>query len=218
MTEMTPLKPKPPLDPLAKLPFPEGTTIEELQNNKNFQKIEQKKRHNPPILDEDVSVTAFDQAAPGSVKPRPDVDPLAKPPAPNDLEFKIEEGYKALERKFEDLILEVYGSEIQVQLSNDYLVDIKDRKYYSQFGSWNLCSVIIKKRKIFSDKKIPTTQLIIKKDTDNGYSQIYGNHDNPKYNPIAIQVFNQEALDKSKIFAKKYKEMSGQNVRLIQEF
>ncbi len=207
---MTPLPPKskPPIDPLAK---------KEYSNEAKPQMEKTKKRHNPPILEEDLAMQAFDET--DVVQPRPDFD-TAKESAHKDLEFKIEEGYRALERKFEDLVLEVYGSEIRVchYSSGNYTCEVKERKNYNASCSWYLFTVEIKKRRILPNKKIPRLQSVILKDVDNTYSQIYGSESEPKFNPIAIKTYNQDALEKAKLFAQKYKEMSGQNVRLIQEF
>ncbi len=161
-----------------------------------------KKRHNPPIYEEDSAAKAFDAPA----QPRSDY-PLTIDQAVEKAskeEMKFERGQNALRQEFLKLIEKVYGEckiEQNVIWDSDFF---KREKYFHNI-------YLYKKSFLFSKpEKHPVISIIV-----NEPDPVYFDG---RYRPIEIHVLGSKYWRQSQTFAKAYEYISGQKATLVKEF
>ncbi len=186
-----------------------------------------KKRHNPPIHDEDLAVSAFDRNNDAH-----DLEKLIKE-AKTEEKIDVVKGEEALRKEFNYLIRRIFGENIrwnpdwrtipftEYDLEGDYgyrpegvfeLTEVQIKKIFGMF----IGTGIITKKYVKIECDLPKKEKKISEVLVN-ISVRPSIFENNQYNPIQITAYTPEALKQSKVFAQVYEKISGHPVKIIQE-
>ncbi|MBI5066206.1 hypothetical protein HZA97_08275 [Candidatus Woesearchaeota archaeon] len=125
-------------------------------------------------------------------------------------EVKVEKGQNALRQQFEYLIKRVFGEDTSCNYSSPYNnSSVESGKRYDYGNNWN----IYRSRSLF--EMMTGVGRLVKISPASETESIIG--DDNEYRSISITVFDPKSLSKAKIFAAAYKELSGQEAKIIQE-
>ncbi len=199
---------------------------------------QQKKRHNPPIHDEEHAVQAFDRN--NDALPADSLEGKVKTSSV-DIEKTEDAVKKEISKKFCDLVNEVFGSKnysfnaaINIPAEFDYVgsilytgqgerpvtinehdLDLSKSIRLSAFEKprwYQLTKSIILHVQVEVDLPDKTTEI------EAGPLTIKSTFlEDNKYAPIKVYVRDTESLPKAKLFAQKYQEVTGQKARIIQD-
>ncbi|MBI4918828.1 hypothetical protein HY837_02785 [archaeon] len=173
---------------------------------------QQKKRHNPEITPEDRALSAFDRNNDAVLEDK----------------VKIEKGDTAFRKEFAQLISEYFGDDLyytwRTGYGNSYNLFSKTYQDLQDFENHSIISLkkMTKKGGWFREAKFEDyirIELTITRQTEDGKTtaRLLPIFQNGQYNPIKVRAYTPQALKQAKEFAKAYKELTGQEVTLIQE-
>ncbi|MBI4919006.1 hypothetical protein HY837_03690 [archaeon] len=170
---------------------------------------QKKKRHNPPILEEDQAVQAFDR----------NDDRSSVEEKNESLENKVEvvveksdgmlllEFSQRVQRIFGDVYWSFAGSYIPLKNNvSTYLYDLrkKNKKWFKKdYENYAVIEVDVQEQAVKSDSGQEENKIFCRKG---------------KFNPLKITAYTPESLDKARSLAEEYKRVYGQKVRILQEF
>ncbi len=132
-------------------------------------------------------------------------------------DVKVAKGTAALQQQFEYLIKRVFGEDIDCGYTyKTYNSSVEYSGRYNLGVEWNvyrsrsLFDMLASRGKLVKISPVTSTDSIIT--TTDSTIGIKGT-----YQPIEITILDPEAFEKAKLFAAAYKELSGQEVTIIQE-
>ncbi|MBI4919174.1 hypothetical protein HY837_04535 [archaeon] len=147
-----------------------------------------KKRHNPEITEKDLAVNAFD-----------------------NLDTIVEKSDKIVEKEFLDLVKNCFGD-----------LYVEENKYKSLSKTNSLENMTLYNIGWFQDCKSAKLEVDLPKQlikSDAGELTAKRKFvENKKYAPIKITAHTKKALDQAKKFAGEYAKISGEQVRIVQDF
>ncbi|MBI4918956.1 hypothetical protein HY837_03435 [archaeon] len=183
--------------------------------------MEQKKRHNPPITQEDLAVKAFDR-----------LDDIVKKADPSSVDVVKTEN--ALNQQLNGLISKIFSQNIYHRVYADIITqdDSYSKEVLQRFGCTDLnmkensVLILLKKEKQKWYQRTKTVAYVTlevdlpeqKIRTDYGEEVVTKKFiQNNNYSPIKITAHTPEALKQARIFAAAYKELTKQKAAVIQD-
>ncbi len=182
-----------------------------------------KKRHNPPIFEEDSAVKAFDR-----------LESIVEKAKSSSEEVKVIETERSKRDEFYKLITLVFGEKFYQENKEDlgYFTGETDPKiinyYYTPEPKWLHTPPFTlhksKKTKWYNKKRsekyitleIDTPKQLVKSDAIE-VTKIEQIIHKEEYQPIEITAHTPEALKESKVFAKAYEELTGKKATVIKD-